>query len=240
MHGSGEPLLLLHGGLSNADDFGSQTPVLSQRYRVILPERRGHGHTADVAGPLTYDVMADDTIAFMEAIGTGPTHVVGWSDGGNVALVVGVRRPDLVKKVVTFGAGFSTDCYVEGFEAYFAPDAPSAGMLRDEWIARSPDAPEHYDVVLEKTKEMWFGDWALSTDDLARITAPVLVMSADDDAIRLDHTCALFEALPSAQLAVVPGASHLAPIEKPDLVNRLIVDFLEGDEPVELLPLRRR
>jgi pimeloyl-ACP methyl ester carboxylesterase len=145
-----------------------------------------------------------------------------------------------VKKAVTIGTGFNTACYVEGFEAYFAAGAPSAGMLRDEWIARSPDPPEHYDIVLEKTKEMWFGDWALSTDNLAGITAPVLVMSADDDAIRLDHTCALFAALPNAQLAVIPGASHLAPIEKPDLVNKLIIQFLEGDEPAELMPLRRQ
>lgn len=240
VHGSGDPLLLLHGGLSNADDFGSQTPAFSEKYRVILPERRGHGHTVDVDGPMTYDVMADDTIAFMETMGTGPSHLVGWSDGGNIALIMARHRPDLVKKFVTLGAGFNTDCYVDGFEAYFAPGSPSSGMLRDEWVARSPDPAEHYDVVLQKTIDMWFGDWAMSTDDLARITAPAMMMSGDDDAIRLDHTCTMYQAIPNAQLAVIPGASHLAPVEKPELVNQLILDFLEAGPPAELLPLRRQ
>jgi pimeloyl-ACP methyl ester carboxylesterase len=102
-HGAGDPLLLMHGGLSSADDLEMQTPALAERYRVILPERRAHGRTADVDEHITYDLMADDTVAFMEALGTGPAHLVGWSDGGNVALLVAIKRPDLVRKVVTVG-----------------------------------------------------------------------------------------------------------------------------------------
>jgi pimeloyl-ACP methyl ester carboxylesterase len=77
-HGSGEPLLLRHGGLSSADDIGMQTSALAEHYRVVLPERRAHSRTPDVDGPITYELMADDTIAFMEALGTGPAHLVGW------------------------------------------------------------------------------------------------------------------------------------------------------------------
>jgi pimeloyl-ACP methyl ester carboxylesterase len=226
--------------LSNADDFGMQTPAFAERYRVILPERRGHGHTADTDAALTYDGMADETIAFMEAIGTGPAHLFGWSDGGNVALIVALRRPDLVKKFAVTGTGFNTDCYVDGFEAYFAADADAANMLRDEWLERSPDPPEHYEVVLEKTRSMWFGDWALTPDELARITAPALVMGGDDDAVRLEQILAMYEAIPNAQLAVIPGASHMAPVEKPDLMNGLVLEFLASGPPQELLPFRRQ
>jgi pimeloyl-ACP methyl ester carboxylesterase len=233
-------VLLLHGGLSNADAFGMQTPAFAEHYRVLLPERRGHGHTADTDAPFTYPGMAEETIAFMEALDVGRAHLVGWSDGGNVALIVAGQRPDLVDKIVTIAANFDTKGYVDGFEESFKTDAGAAQMMRDDWVARSPDPPEHYDVIFEKTSAMWFGDWALSPADLARIAAPALVLTGDDDAIRLDHTVALYDALVNGQLAVVPGASHLSPVEKPDLVNGLILDFLASGPPAELLPIRRR
>lgn len=239
-HGAGDPLLLLHGGLSNADDFGMQTPAFAEHYRVILPERRAHGHTADVDGPITYEVMADDTIAFMETLETGPAHLVGWSDGGNVALLVAIRRPDLVRKIATTGANFSTKGYVEGFQASFTPDSDALTMMRNDWVERTPDGADHFPVVLEKIERLWFGDWSIANADLARIEAPVLVMSGDDDAVRLDHTLALYEAVPNAQLAVIPGASHLVPVEKADLFNQLVLDFLESGPPEELLPFRRK
>jgi pimeloyl-ACP methyl ester carboxylesterase len=217
-----------------------QTPVFAEQYRVLLPERRGHGHTADTDAPFTYPSMADETIAFMEALDVGRAHLVGWSDGGNVALIVAGRRPDLVDKIVTIAANFDTTGYVDGFEENFTGDSGAADMLRDEWVSRSPDPPEHFDVILQKTTAMWFGDWSLSRADLAGIAAPALVLSGDDDAIRLDHTVALYDALVNGQLTVVPGASHLSPVEKPDLVNRLILDFLASGPPEELLPMRRR
>jgi pimeloyl-ACP methyl ester carboxylesterase len=241
VHGSGDPLLLLHGGLSTADDFAMQTAPFAEHHRVILPERRAHGHTADVDGPITYDVMADDTIAFMETLGTGPAHLFGWSDGGNIALLVAIRRPDLVRKIATTGANFSTDgCYVDGFKASFTPDSEFVTAMRNEWAERTPDDPDHFAVVLEKITKLWFGTWSIPAADLAGIEAPVLVMSGDDDAVRLAHTLALYEAVPNAQLAVIPGTSHLAPVEKPELVNSLVVDFLASGPPQELFPFRRQ
>lgn len=90
--GTGDPLVLLHGGFCTNDTWGAQRADLAAAHRVYLPERRAHGHTADVAGPLTYQDMADDTVAFLEEVVGGPAHLVGWSDGGVVALIV-MRRP---------------------------------------------------------------------------------------------------------------------------------------------------
>lgn len=104
--GAGDPLVLLHGGFCTNDTWGAQRADLAAAYRVFLPERRAHGHTADVAGPLTYQDMADDTVAFLETVVEGPAHLVGWSDGGVVALLVARDRPDLVRKVVAIGANF--------------------------------------------------------------------------------------------------------------------------------------
>jgi pimeloyl-ACP methyl ester carboxylesterase len=242
-NGSGDPLLLLHGGLSSADDMGMQTPALAEHYRVIVPERRAHGRTADVEGPITYEVMAEDTIALMEALGARPAHLVGWSDGGNVALIVAIQRPELVRRVVTMGSNSTAAAYVDGVRAMFDPDAADSviPVLRGEWVARAPDGPEHFPVVVEKMLKCWFEDYAIPMSDLARIEAPTLLMVGDDDIVRWDHTVELFETIPNAQLASVPGASHLAPVEKADLVNRLILEFLAAEgPPVELMPVRRR
>src|SRR5215208_4129969 len=101
--GDGDPLVLLHGGMCTIETFDGLTPALAERYRVHAPERRGHGRTPDVEGPITYAIMAEDTIAFIEAVGIAPAHLVGWSDGAFVALLVALRRPALVRKLALIG-----------------------------------------------------------------------------------------------------------------------------------------
>lgn len=101
-----EPLLLLHGGLCTNETWAAQRPDLAASHRLYLPERRAHGHTPDVDGPLSYGDMAEDTVDFLERVVRGPAHLVGWSDGGIVALLVALARPDLVRKVVAIGANF--------------------------------------------------------------------------------------------------------------------------------------
>jgi pimeloyl-ACP methyl ester carboxylesterase len=239
-HGSGEPLLLLHGGLVDGDSFGQQTPALAERYRVIVPDRRGHGRTPDVEGPISYDVMADDTIALVEALGTGPAHLVGWSDGGNVGLLVAIKRPDLVRRLVTIGSNFSTDGLTREAAAAFRPDTPTSAVpvMREAWKVNAVD-PDRFEAVLEKMQGCWF-DYSIPTADLARITAPTLIVVGDDDIARFEHTIELYDTIPDAQLAVIPGTSHLAPLEKADLVNRLVLDFLAVEGPtMTMMPIRR-
>lgn len=239
-HGAGDPLLLMHGGLADASGFAFQTPAFAERYRVIVPDRRGHGRTPDVDGPITYDVMADDTIAFMEALGTGPAHLLGWSDGGDVGLLVAIERPDLVRDLVVIGANFSAEGLTPEAAAAFDPDSPATIVpgMREMWKAAAID-PDKFDVVLDKMVRCW-NEYAIPPADLARIAVPTLVMVGDDDISRFEHTIELFETLPDAQLAVIPGASHLAPIEKPELVNRLILDFLaDRGQTGTMMPLRR-
>jgi pimeloyl-ACP methyl ester carboxylesterase len=239
-HGSGDPLLLLHGGLADASGFALQTPAFAERYRVIVADRRGHGQTPDVEGPISYDLMADDTIAFMDALGTGPGHLVGWSDGGDVGLIVAIKRPDLVRKLVLMGANFSADGLTPEAAAAFRPDSDTSivPVMRDMWEAAAVD-PDRFEAVLDKMMHCWF-DYAIPPAELARIAAPTLVMVGDDDITRFEHTIELYETIPDARLAVIPGASHLAPIEKPELVNQLVLDFLAAEGPATtMMPLRR-
>lgn len=236
----GTTTLLLHGGMCTAVTWAAQRDALGAGRRLLLPEQRGHGHTPD-PGVLSYELMAEDTAALIEAEVGGPADLVGWSDGGDVALLVALERPDLVRKVVTIGSNFHfSGTLPEFFDGMDDPMADSLATLRLPYEAVSPDGPGHWPEVLAKLRAMWATGPTLTPEDLARIEAPVLVLVGDDDAIDHRHTLTLFESIPNAQLAVIPGTSHLVPIEKPALVNQLVVDFLDDGSVISFLPLRRR
>src|SRR5919205_3161074 len=126
VEGQGEPVLLLHGGFVTNETWGQQRADFAAKHRVFLPERRAHGHTPDVEGPLSYHDMAQDTIDFLSAVVGSPAHLVGWSDGGIVALLVAIERPDLVRKIVVTGANFKPTPQLGHAETLDAltPDAP--------------------------------------------------------------------------------------------------------------------
>lgn len=241
-YGQGEPLLLLHGGLSTNEAWVAQAPVLAERFRVLAPERRGHGHTADVDGPLHYADMAADTIAFIEQVVGGPAHLVGWSDGGIVGLLVAIARPDLVRKLVAVGANADADGLADGVDDAFAamdPNGDEMAMFRQAYQACTPDGPEHWPVVFAKFVEMAASEPHIPDADLARISSPTLFMVGDDDLVSLEHTVHLYRTVPGAELAVIPGTSHGVLVEKPQVCNELIVDFLANDPAPTLIPLRR-
>ena len=235
-----EPLVLLHGGISTAETWGGQAGPLGEHYRVYVPERRGHGRTPDVEGPFTYELMAADTAAFLGEVVGGPAHLVGWSDGGNTGLLVALSDPGLVRSLVAIGSNFHHDGGMfTPADSDLSADAPGLAVLRDLYGSTSPDGPEHWPVVFDKVNQMWAEGPTLTVEDLGRIEVPVLVMVGDDDVVRLDHTAAFYEALPKGQLAVVPRASHGLPMEQPEEVNRLILEFLRGGEPQTMMPVRR-
>jgi pimeloyl-ACP methyl ester carboxylesterase len=236
--GSGhEDVVLLHGGLSNSQVLSDVLAPLSERYRVTSFDRRGHGRTPDSPEDFHYESMADEVIAVLEHLGTR-AHLIGLSDGGVVALITAQRRPELVDRLVLIGGNFHFDGLAQ-FE--LEPDEPAVALLVSEYAARSPDGPEHFGVVAEKTSAMWGREPTMTQDDISRISAPTLVLVGDDDAIRLDHTVALYEALPNGQLCVVPGASHFLPIEQPEETLKVLLRFLDSNShPETMFPIRRK
>ncbi|WP_178379994.1 alpha/beta fold hydrolase [Cryptosporangium aurantiacum] len=235
-HGTGDPVLLLHGGLATADSWAPQIAALSEQYQVIVPERRGHGRTGDVDGRYTYRLMAADTIGFAETLGLASAHVVGWSDGALVGAYVALDRPDLVEKLVLIGQ-YLDPSGARPELASMLDDGDFGEFARPGYDRLSPDGPEHFDVVLAKILRMWREDPGPGLSALPGITAPTLVMQGDDDFVTVEHSAAVARALPEAQLAVVPGTSHGLPMEKPALVNQLLLDFLGGEHPTKLAPL---
>ncbi len=227
--GAGEPLVLLHGGFGTVETFSALTPRLAARCRVYVPERRGHGRTPDVEGPITYDLMAADTIAFMEAVGLPGAHLVGWSDGAVVGLLVALRRPDLARRLVMIGQHVNPEgLRPEARELLGQETIPDIlpPILRDTYAAISPDGPAHWDVVVDKVWHMIRTEPNLALGELAAVSAPTLIIMAEHDVPTIEHAEAMRRALPDARLEVVPDATHGLPMEKPEVVAGLVLDFL--------------
>ena len=237
-HGTGEPLVLLHPGGAGVDAraLAPNLPAFTERFRVFVPERRAHGHTPDVDGPITFELMAADTIALMEHVSGGPAHVVGSSDGAIVALLVALRRPDLVRRLVFVAGVFHRDGWAPG--VIDSGESPPK-FLERLYVEVSPDGPDHYSVVVEKLERMHATEPTLTTAEVANIAHRTLVMLGDDDEVMLEHATALYRALPDAELAVIPGTSHGLLVEKPALCNAIMLDFLTQEPVQTMAPIRR-
>lgn len=235
-HGQGDPCVLLHPGGAGIDSRALDPTLagLAQALRCYTPEQRAHGRTPDVPGPLSYDLMAGDTIAFIERVIGAPAYLMGCSDGAVVALMVARRRPDLVRRLVLAAGVFHHD----GWEAGVLDGEPPQ-WLRRSYGELSPDGIGHYDAVAAKLAAMHASEPALSAPDLRQLTVRTLIMVADDDEVRLEHAVAMYRGIPGAELAVVPGTSHGLLVEKPDLCNRLMTEFLTKDPVQTYAPIRR-
>jgi pimeloyl-ACP methyl ester carboxylesterase len=234
----GRTIVLLHGGLSSSESLLKvlQRP-LSKSFEVAAFDRRGHGRTADTEAPFSYDDMAEETIAFLRVLDRR-VDLLGHSDGANVALLVALARPDLLRRVVLVGANFHHDGLVPMPD--FTPASQGFDEFAIDFATRSPDGIEHAAAVVEKSLRLVKEEPTLSVEQLRGVSVPVLVVSGDDDVARLDHTVALYQAIPESQLAVVPGASHGVLKEQTKECVRLITRFLLGPvPPVTKYPLRR-
>jgi len=239
--GDGAPIVLLHGGLGDNSTWAAQFAGFSPHRRVVAPERQAQGHTPDRPGPLSYQAMTDQTVSFLVALGLGPADLVGWSDGGMVGTLIAAAHPELVRTLTVTGSGFSSTGYVPGaMEALVAlePDDEEMAMFVALYAEASPDGPAHFPEVWEKIRAMWAEpfDWSA---EVARIVAPTLVVVGDDDFITVGHAEEFSRRVTNGQLAVVPGASHVLPIERADLFNQLALEFTANPVAETMMPLRR-
>jgi len=218
--------LLLHGGFQVIETMSQVAEWLSQAFKVYLPERRGHGRTPDVEGPITFELMAADTLSFMDAVGVDRADVVGYSDGGILGLLLAIRAPDRLSRLVSISANTTPD--VIDFATFMGDPRYQAMIqaMRDDYDALSPDGAEHRPVVREKLMRMWAEEPHISGDELASIRCPTLVVAGDRDIVPVDHTVGIWRSIPNARLSLIPGGSHLLVSEKPAIVRGVLLDFL--------------
>jgi pimeloyl-ACP methyl ester carboxylesterase len=214
LRGNGPTLVLLHGGGDSGEhSFVHQLDVFSERHHLVAPDQVGQGRTPDVPGPLTYTAMMEDTAALLKMLKLEHVDVVGFSDGGILALMLAVRHPELVRRLVISGVNI-------------APEGLNADGLEELRATQIPK-PKTID---EKLAHLWLTsptETELSLELLAKIAQPVLVISGDRDAIRLEHTLEIFHALPKAELCVLPGTDHATFSGRADWLNPIISSFLD-------------
>jgi pimeloyl-ACP methyl ester carboxylesterase len=235
----GPIVLLLHGGLSSSESLLRVLgPGLSKRFSLAAFDRRGHGRSADTDLPFSYEAMADETIAFVEFLGRR-VHLLGHSDGANVAIIVALRRPDLLKRVVVVGANYHFQGLVSMEE--FTPASEGFADFAEQYAKHSPNGIAHASAVVEKSLALVKTQPVLTLKELATIAVPVLVMSGDDDVTTLSHTVEMYQAIPEAQLAVLPGTSHAVLKERTKECVKIIERFFTGPIPPRTMyPLRRQ
>jgi pimeloyl-ACP methyl ester carboxylesterase len=245
MHGSGRPLLLLHGGLSTIEtSFSKVVPAFAQSRQVIAIEQQAHGHTADIDRPLTDQQMAEDTAALLHQLTIETADFFGYSLGSEIALELAMRHPSLVRKLVLASPAYRRDgVYSEiwqGIETSKVEDL--AGSPFQAAYARTAPKPEDWPTLIAKNKQhdREFAGW--SPEEIQSIKAPTLLIIGDSDIVRPEHAVELFRllgggvigdvaGLPNAQLAVLPGTTHLTLVERAEWLLSMITAFLDAPMP---------
>jgi pimeloyl-ACP methyl ester carboxylesterase len=240
IRGSGKPLVLLHGAFGWATEY----PALAKNRRVIAVELQGHGHTADIDRPLTYEQMADDTAALLRHLKIEHADFFGYSMGGTVALAIAIRHPSIVGKVAINGSHFGKleDAFepaaFQQFKSLPANFAPA--VLKHPYDKVAPD-PNQWPALVAKVKKAGLEFKGFAREDMKSIKAPVLITLGDRDGVRLEHAVEMFRLIPHAQLAVFPGGDHLLLITSPEKVLAPIAAFLDvPGAPAQCWRRRRR
>jgi pimeloyl-ACP methyl ester carboxylesterase len=240
IHGSGEPLVLLHSAFYTIDMWGPFLASLAENHQVIAVEFQGHGHTADIDRPFRYGQLADDVAALMDHLKIEQADIVGHSMGAGTALQVAIRHPERVRKLVPISGKYRYDGEYPELLAGIQQMTPDifAGTPYEDAYQRHAPHPEDFPVLMEKLKAFFGQEYAWPEADIRSIVAPALLIIGDSDTVRPEHEMALFRllgggvagdltGLPKSQLAILPGTTHgTIVVERTDALVAMIEAFL--------------
>lgn len=234
IHGTGQPLVLLHGAFGFVEGWATVLPSLARTHQVIAIELQGHGHTNDLERPLAYEQMADDVAALMQHLKINDADVFGYSMGGTVALGVAIRHPELVRRLAILGAcagnlkdAFEPKAYNQflSIPADFAPP-----VLKAPYDRMSPD-PSQWPALVAKIKNLGRDFKGYSAAELKSIKAQTLIMIGDREGIRPEHAVEIYRLIPKTQLAIFPGGDHFMLFQQPEKVLAALAPFLAAPMP---------
>ena len=232
--GFGQPVLLLHGGLSRTESFDKYVLPALRLKKVFGYDRAGHGKSPDVKGSFHFDFQMAEAVAYLEDVIKAPAHLIGYSDGGIIALMVAIKRPDLVHSLVLIGANFHYD-----MSDFRIPFTPPSDEDKEKYSKISPDPVHTLEEKIKKMQRIWKVEPKMTLKQLRTIACPTLVVAGDDDVVRHEHTIEIFENIPNSQLLIIPGTSHMLVKEKPKELQRAIKNFYKKPAPETIWPLRR-
>lgn len=219
IYGTGEPLLLLHGNNSSIAAFDRQIPELAKKYQVIALDSRGQGNSSADSTRLTYELFADDTAAFLDFLGIDSANVLGWSDGGNIGLLLAMRHPRKVKKLASMAAVLCNDN---------TSISPQLNALLRKQLAEMKNQGMAESDMNYRLKNLLLTEPHIEPDALTKVTAPVLVMAGENDIVKREHTALIAKKLPGSTLEIFRKAGHEAPTQIPEEFNKTVLDFFAG------------
>lgn len=223
--GSGSPVILLHGGLGHSGNWGYQVPALMEKgYRAILIDSRGHGHSTRDTRPYSYELMASDVLAVMDALHLEKAALVGWSDGACIALILASKAPERVAGVFFFGCNMDPSGTKE-FE--FTPIIQRCFNRHVKDYKQLSATPDQFDKFSEAVGLMQKTQPNFSADDLGKISVPVAIVHSEyDEFIKQEHAEYLARSIPNAEFIYLPEVSHFAPLQRPEQFNSAMLAFL--------------
>ena len=242
--GEGDPLIVLHGAYMNIPSMGSIIPKLAETHKVYAVELQGHGRTTDIDRPITYQNLADDVAAFMNAVGVEKADVFGYSMGAEAGMQLAIHHPEKVNRLIAASVAYD----LEGWQPEFKAAIP---QMTVEMIVNMPFAedyrklapnPDGFPALVEKLIALEKEPMAWE-EDVKKLKTPILIIAGDADVMTLEHSVSLFrllgggimgdmgEPLPVSRLAIMPATSHSAVITQPDMLHSFIEPFLKGETP---------
>ena len=241
IHGTGKPLVLIHGAFMTVEAWGETLTELAKTRKVIAVELQGHGRTADIDRPFSYEQFADDVAALMRHIEVDKADILGYSLGGAVALQAAIRHPGMVDKLVVVSGTYRTDGWYPEVMATIAkmtPDSFTGTPIRDGYDKVAPN-PAGFPALVDKIKAAEAKVYAWPEDAIRAIASPTLIVIGDSDGVRPEHALEMFRLLgggvfgdmagmPRSQLAVLPGTNHFGVMSRGAWLAPMIRDFLDG------------
>lgn len=224
----GRPVILLHGSLGSSDDWGFETPLLDKTHEVIVLDSRGRGRSTMSSQPLTVELLASDVIGLMDLLKIQQASIVGWSEGGVIALFLAIHHPDRIKKLFAFGANYSVSTYPP---KPLSPEMKAIGGLymaraRATYRRLSP-TPTGFDDLL-KSLNQTSTEPELKPTDLMKITAPTVIADGScEQFITHKETVTLAHLIPGGKLVIIPNVSHDGPLQDPNYFHKAVTALLD-------------
>jgi pimeloyl-ACP methyl ester carboxylesterase len=228
VYGQGDPILLIHGGLANADYWANQVIALSKTHKVIVADSRGHGRSSRTHEPIGYDLMASDYVALLDYLKIPKTAIAGWSDGGIIGIDIAMHYPERATKLFAQAANVTTD----GVKPDTMQTPTFSGFVAKagEDYKRMSPTPDDYTAFVAEINKMWDTEPNWTKEQLSKITVPTAIVLGDhDEAIKRDHTEYMASVIPGAKLIILKDASHFAMLQDPEGYTRAILVFLSEE-----------